>query len=105
MLEEAMVNLKMKRNCNSSRRRLDDRLQNMRHLSQDVCIPSNEREPTSSDGCFAESNLSCESENKENSSITIDSQHANTSGRRWQKRNKKNEKKSRANTSLSKRAH
>ncbi|GBO45932.1 hypothetical protein AVEN_56771-1 [Araneus ventricosus] len=78
------------------------------YSSQDLCIPSNKREPTSSDGCFIEieqNNLSSESENEENSSQNIDSQHANTSGRRSQKRNKKKMRKSQELTYLSKRAH
>ncbi|GBL74260.1 hypothetical protein AVEN_235260-1 [Araneus ventricosus] len=49
-------------------------------------------------------NLSSESENEENSSINIDSQHSNTSGRRSQKRNKKM-RKSQELTSLSQNDH
>ncbi|GBN13731.1 hypothetical protein AVEN_226953-1 [Araneus ventricosus] len=77
------------------------------YLSQDVYIPSDERESTSSYGCFteiAQNNLSSESENKENSSMNIDSQHANTSRKRSQSRNKKMTK-SQDLTSLSQNEH
>ncbi|GBM72129.1 hypothetical protein AVEN_210160-1 [Araneus ventricosus] len=78
-------------------------------LSQDLYITSNELEPTSSCRCFTEIakyNLFSESKNEENSSLNNDSQHANTSDRKRQMRNKKMRKSQDSKVkTLSKRAH